>query len=90
METKEGKSMKKLVLLLVILSMASVCYGRTHEYEDPMGVGANVTLYEIPDSKSVFNSIGVEYKYDFNNHCYSVFGVMELNLHQAIENILED
>lgn len=59
-------------------------YGtHNHQYDDydmPMGIGADVTIYEFNENVSVKG----EGKYDFNNESASVFGVVDINLFRIL------
>lgn len=53
-------------------------YSQTSKYRAPLGVGVDLTLYEI-DVKGVGLGFGVDTEYDMNNGVFGVMGKVRVN-----------
>ena len=62
------------------------------EYQplNPMGLGIDVTLYEFEGKPADWGleNIELQQKWDLNNDTYSIFGVCQVNLWQAVKKVM--
>lgn len=81
-ETSRGNYVTPIDPLTEFLN-TNDCFYHSHsyeEYESPLGLGADVTLYKFGDEAKVLDKVSLETKYDFGNEKVSAFAVVTCDL----------